>query len=287
MELFLSQLVNGISNSAILFLAAAGMVIIFGMLGVVNMAHGEFIMVGAYVGCTVVGSLGLPFPVACVLAFVFTALLGVVIERLIIRRLYGKVAETMLATFGLTYILQQIVRMIFGPEDQHLAMPIDGSVQIGPVMMPAYNLFLVAAALVALGVTMLLFFKTSFGMQLRAVTQNSDMCRCLGINVERVNCLTFAYSCGLAGLAGVLIGVVKSITPSMGTTYLVDSFLVVVLGGLNSLVGTLAGSTVMGELQTLMAGYMSDTTARLIIFAVIIVIIRFRPQGLFASRERR
>ena len=287
MELLLSQFANGISNSAIMFLAAVGLVIVFGMLGVVNMAHGEFIMVGAYTATTVVGQLGLPFPIACALAFIVTALIGLVVERLLIQRLYGKVAETMLATFALTYILQQAVRMIFGPEDQHLPMPLEGSVALGPVDIPLYNIALVICALGVLAVTLVLFFKTSFGMQLRAVTQNSDMCECLGINVTRIHLITFAYSCGLAGLAGALIGTVKSINPSMGATYLVDSFLVVVLGGLDSLVGTIAGSGIISEVQTLMAGFMSETGARLIIFAVIIVLIRFRPQGLFASKERR
>lgn len=287
MELFLSQLANGVTNAAILFLAAVGLVIVFGMLGVVNMAHGEFIMVGAYVGATAVGTAGLPFPVACALAFVITALIGIVVERLLIQRLYGKVAETMLATFALTYILQQVVRMIFGPEDQHMPLPIEGSVALGPVSVPLYNIVLVVCALAVLGATLLIFFKTSFGMQLRAVTQNRDMCQCLGINVARIHLITFAYSCGLAGLSGVLLGAVKSINPSMGASYLVDSFLVVVLGGLDSLVGTIAGSTVISEGQTLMAGYMNETTARLIIFAIIIVLIRFRPQGLFSSKERR
>ena len=287
MELLLSQLVNGLSNTAVMFLAAIGLVIIFGMLDVVNMAHGEFIMVGAYAGCVCVDMLGLPFPVACVAAFAVTALVGVVIERLLIQRLYGRVAETLLATFALTYILQQLVRMVFGPEDQHMPMPINSMVRLGSVTIPVYNLVLIAAALVVLGVTVLLFFKTSFGMQLRAVTQNREMCECLGINVSRIYCLTFAYSCGLAGLAGVLLAPVKSVVPGMGATYLVDSFMVSVLGGLNSVVGTLAGSLVISESQTVMAGYMNETAARLIIFAVIIAIIRFRPQGLFSSKERR
>lgn len=287
MELFLSQFVNGLSNSAIMFLAAVGLVIVFGMLDVVNMAHGEFIMLGAYFGCTCVNTLHLPFGVACILAFVFTGAVGALVEQLLIRKLYGKVAETLLATFALTYIFQQLVRSIYGPEDQLLSLPVEESITFGSVTVPVYNIILILVAIAVLAVTLLLFFKTSYGMQLRAITQNRQMTQCLGINSAKIDCITFAYGCGLAGLAGILLGPVKSVTPGMGTTYIVDSFLVVVLGGLNSIVGTFFGSFVISESSTLMAGYMSEITAKLLIFVVIIVLIRFKPQGLFASKERR
>lgn len=287
MELFLSQFVNGLSNSAIMFLAAVGLVIVFGMLDVVNMAHGEFIMLGAYFGCTCVNTLHLPFGVACILAFVFTGAVGALVEQLLIRKLYGKVAETLLATFALTYIFQQLVRSIYGPEDQLLSLPVEESITFGSVTVPVYNIILILVAIAVLAVTLLLFFKTSYGMQLRAITQNRQMTQCLGINSAKIDCITFAYGCGLAGLAGILLGPVKSVTPGMGTTYIVDSFLVVVLGGLNSIVGTFFGSFVISESSTLMAGYMSEITAKLLIFIVIIVLIRFKPQGLFASKERR
>lgn len=287
MELFLSQFANGLSNSAIMFLAAVGLVIVFGMLDVVNMAHGEFIMLGAYVGCTCVNTLHLPFGVACIAAFIFTGAVGALVEQLLIRKLYGKVAETLLATFALTYIFQQLVRSIYGPEDQLLSLPMEESITLGSVTIPIYNIILIAVALAVLAVTLLLFFKISYGMQLRAITQNRQMTQCLGINSAKIDCITFAYGCGLAGLAGILLGPVKSVTPGMGTTYIVDSFLVVVLGGLNSIVGTFFGSFVISESSTLMAGYMSEITAKLLIFIVIIVLIRFKPQGLFASKERR
>ena len=265
MELFLSQFVNGLSNSAIMFLAAVGLVIVFGMLDVVNMAHGEFIMLGAYVGCTCVNTLHLPFGVACIVAFVFTGAVGALVEQLLIRKLYG----------------------IYGPEDQLLSLPVEESITFGSVTVPVYNIILILVAIAVLAVTLLLFFKTSYGMQLRAITQNRQMTQCLGINSAKIDCITFAYGCGLAGLAGILLGPVKSVTPGMGTTYIVDSFLVVVLGGLTSIVGTFFGSFVISESSTLMAGYMSEITAKLLIFVVIIVLIRFKPQGLFASKERR
>ena len=157
MELVVSQIINGISGSAELFLVAIGLVITFGMLDVVNMAHGEMIMLGAYFGCVFVNSLHLPFAVAVILTVIATGLIGALIEHFLIRKIYGKVAETLLVTFALTYIIQQIVRMIFGPENQNLAMPIKGSLHLGGVTIPYYDMFLIMMALIVLFVTLGLF----------------------------------------------------------------------------------------------------------------------------------
>lgn len=287
MELVLSQFINGISGSAQLFLVAIGLVITFGMLDVVNMAHGEMVMLGAYIGCVLVSNLHVPFVVAMIAAFVFTGVLGAMIEHVLIRKVYGKVAESLLVTFALTYIIQQIIRMIFGPENQNLEVPFKGSFNIGSVTVPYYNLFLIFMAIAVLFVTLALFYKTSYGMQLRAITQNRKMTQCLGINSGFIDKITFAYGCGLAGLAGVLIAPVASVSPGMGTDYIVDSFLVVILGGLNSIVGSFFGSAVIQEAVSVMASFMSLVTAKLLIFVVIIILIRFKPQGLFSAKDKR
>lgn len=287
MDLLVSQLINGLSSSAGLFIAAIGLVIIFGNLDVVNMAHGEFIMLGAYCGAVCVNTLELPFALAMVCAFLFTACVGVVVEAVLIKKLYGKVAETLLATFALTYIFQQTVKYIFGPEDQYVGLPIKGSLQFGTVTVPFYNIFLIVMALVILGFTLLLFYRTNYGMQLRAITKNRPMSKCLGIDTERIDTLTFAYGCGLAGLAGILLAPVKHVNPSMGISYVVDTFLAVVLGGLNSIFGTFVSTVVINESVTLMAGYISEITAKLLVFVLIIVLIRFKPEGLFSNKERR
>lgn len=287
MSLFFSQLVNGLSNSAILFLVAIGLVIIFGMLDIVNMAHGEFIMLGSYCACICTSVFHIPFIFTLIISFIFTALIGAVVEHLLIRKLYGKVAETLLVTFALTYIIQQIIRSLFGPEEQLMAVPIPDSLQLGTITIPYYNLFLMLMALIVLAGTLLLFHKTPYGMQLRAITQNRHMTQCLGIDSAKIDKITFSYGCALAGLTGALIAPVSSVTPGMGSIYIIDSFLVVVLGGLNSIIGTLFGATVVNESVTLMSGYMSQISAKLLIFVVIIVVIRFKPQGLFASKERR
>lgn len=287
MELVLSQIMNGISGSAELFLVAIGLVIIFGMLDVVNMAHGEFIMLGAYFGCVFVNGLHLPFGVAMIATFILTGAVGAVVEHFLIRKLYGKVAESLLVTFALTYIIQQVIRMIFGPENQNLEVPIKGSLQIGSITIPYYNIFLVVMAVVVLLVTLALFYKTSYGMQLRAITQNRKMTQCLGINSGLIDKITFSYGSALAGLAGILIAPVSSVSPGMGTDYLVDCFLVVILGGLNSIVGSFFGSAVINEAISIMASYMSLVTAKLFIFVIIIVLIRFKPQGLFSAKDKR
>lgn len=287
MSLFFSQLLNGISNSSILFLTSIGLVIIFGMMDVVNMAHGEFIMIGAYTSCVCVNLLHLPFIVSVPIAALITGIFGMIMEHLLIRKLYGKVAETLLITFAMTYIIEQIVRMIFGPEGQALEVPIQGRLSLGSVSIPYYNLVLIVMACFVLALTLVLFFKTSYGMQLRAITQNRDITQCLGINVEKINLITFTYASALAGLSGALIAPVKSVFPGMGTGFNVDSFLVVILGGLNSIFGSFASSFVINESITIMSGYMSQVTSKLLIFIVIIIIVRFRPNGLFASKEKR
>ena len=161
MSLFLQQLLNGISNSSVLFLTTIGLVIIFGMMDVVNNAHGEFIMIGAYTACISVNALHIPFALACILAALVTGIVGIIIEQAVIKKLYGKVAETLLVTFALEYIIQQIVRMIFGPESQTLEVPLRGQITVLGVSIPYYNLILILMALVVLTLTLVLFYKTS------------------------------------------------------------------------------------------------------------------------------
>ena len=287
MSLFIQQLLNGISNSSVLFLTTIGLVIIFGMMDVVNNAHGEFIMIGAYTACVTVNVLHVPFAVAAILAALITGLIGIVIERLLIKKLYGKVAESLLVTFALEYIIQQIVRLVFGPENQTIDIPVKGRLLMGSISIPYYNLVLIGAALFVLALTLVLFYKTSFGMQLRAINQNRDMTQCLGINVTKINMFTFGYGAALAGFSGALIAPIKSVFPGMGPAFNVDGFLVVILGGLNSIIGSFASSFVINESITLMSGYMSQIVSKLLIFVVIIVIVRFRPNGLFSSKEKR
>lgn len=287
MELFLSQVFNGLTNTAILFLVSVGLVIIFGLLDVVNMAHGEFIMLGAYSAVVCVNTFHLPFFVAVIIAAIVAGVIGSIVEAVIIKRLYGKVAETLLGTFALSYIFQQIIRSIFGPEDQQLSLPTEAAFELVGVYIPVYNLILIAIAIIILVGSLLLISKTTFGMQIRANVQNRKMVQCLGVNSLKIDNFTFTYGCMLAGIAGALIAPIKSISPGMGVTYIVDSFLVVVLGGLQSIMGSFLSSFVIGESETVLAGYMTEISAKLLVFLLIIIIIRFRPQGLFFNKNKR
>lgn len=177
--------------------------------------------------------------------------------------------------------------MVFGPENQTVEVPVKGQLSVLGVSIPYYNLILILMAIFVLCLTLVLFYKTSFGMQLRAITQNRDMTQCLGINVAKINMFTFGYGAALAGFSGALIAPIKSVFPGMGPSFNVDGFLVVILGGLNSIIGSFASSFVINESITIMSGYMSQVVSKLLIFVVIIVIVRFRPNGLFSSKEKR
>lgn len=287
MTLFFSQLINGLSISAIYFISAIGLVIILGMLGVVNLALGEMIMVGAYSAYIFSNVLGLPFFVAMIGSFLITGALGAVMEVVLIKRMYGRVAETLLITFACSYIIQQVMRILFGPEEKFVNIPIPQAFHIGKVTVPLYNMFIVVCAVLILLGTYLLFFKTTLGLQIRAITQNRTMTTCLGINSRRMDTITFAYGTGLAGLAGCLISPIKSVSPQMGLTYTTDALVTVVLGGLNNFAGCFASAYVIGESVTLMAGYISEVIAKILVFLLCIIIIRFRPEGLFTVKDRR
>ncbi len=287
MSLFLSQFINGLSISAIYFISAIGLVIILGMLGVVNLALGEMIMVGAYSAYIFSNVLGLPFFMAMIASFLVTGALGAVMEVFLIKRMYGRVAETLLITFACSYIIQQIMRILFGPEEKFVNIPIPQALNIGKVTVPLYNMFIVLCAVLILLGTYLLFFKTTLGLQIRSITQNRTMTTCLGINSRKIDTITFAYGTGLAGLAGCLISPIKSVSPQMGLTYTTDALVTVVLGGLSNFMGCFASAYVIGESVTLMAGYISEVIAKVLVFLLCIIIIRFRPEGLFTVKDRR
>lgn len=287
---FINQLFNGLNSSAILLLTSLGIVVILGNMGIVNLAHGECIMLGAYVCyfCTTV--LGLPFLVSLPAAFILLALLGIVVNQFMIRKLMaktgGRIAETMLATYGLSLIFKQGVKLIFGANLQYVEVPFQGALRLGSIMIPVYNIAVIVVSLLVLLATWLLFFKTSFGRQMRATTGNRMMTECLGINTSRVDNITFAYGFGLAGIAGVMIAPILGVTPFLGEKYLTNAFMNVIVGGLNSLVGTGLSSVLIGESITVLSNFSDEISAKLLIFAIVIVLIRIKPEGLF-TRERR
>ena len=286
MDSFLALLLNGLNSSALILTAALGMVVICGLMDVINLAHGELIMMGAYTAYTVTQLAHFGFWLALPAAFAVAAAVGALMEVLVVRRLTGRPAETMLATFGVSVVLQQTTNLVFGAQSQYVAIPIEGKISLGKVVVPYYNIFTIAFAAAVTAGTVLLLKKTKFGRRVRAVTQNRSMAECLGIDSARVDMLTFAFGSGLAGLAGALAAPVKSVSPFMGGPYLINSFMTSVVGGVASFTGTAVGSLLVGESTALLGGITNDVLASILVFLMIIAAIRFRPQGLFAKERR-
>ncbi|MGP9818900.1 urea ABC transporter permease subunit UrtB [Salinarimonas sp. NSM] len=288
MEFFLQHVMTGLSIGSILLLVALGLALIYGSMGVINMAHGEFLMLGAYCTWALNAFFGLGLLSSLVFVFLLVGAFGWAVERGVIRFLYRRPLDTILATWGIGIILQQVVRLSAGGELRYVEMPeaLTATVSILGVTVPGYRVFVfvVVAALFAL--TWALMFKTYFGRRLRAVVQDRDTATCFGVDADRVYSLTFAYGAGLAGLAGALVAPLKSVSPEMGTAYVVDAFFVVVLGGVQSLFGTVVSAGLLGQMTGSLAWVTNDTVAKALVLVAIIVIIRFRPQGLFVAKVR-
>lgn len=290
----------GLSVGAILLLVALGLVITYGAMGVINMAHGEMIMVGAYTAVLAQIWLGWGLIASIPLAFASAALLGLLIERCVVRKLYGRLADTLLATWGVAILVQQAVRLEgglsffgihvqgLGPGLQNLPVPemLQGVVQVGGVAINAYRAFIVASTAVLTLGTWFLLYRTTIGMQVRAIIRNPRMAAACGIDVQRVNAWTFAFGAGLAGVAGVLVAGFKTVSPDMGTTLVVDGFLVVVAGGLGSLLGAVVTAGVLGEVNGVIATLSNDIVGRAVVFGLVILLIVVRPQGLFSFKGR-
>ncbi len=291
----LNQALNGIGIVGILLLTALGLGITFGVMRIINLAHGEFIMLGAYFAFVMQEFFNLDLLLTIPFAFLGTAIIGAFTEITIIRRLYGRPLETLLATWGLSIVLQGVVKLIFTAQLKYVKAPpyLSGNLSLlndasgTPVIaISYYRMFIIAMALALLGLTMFLFYGTSWGRNIRAVTQNRDMAKCLGVNTQFVDLVTFSYGCGLAGVAGAVISALKSVAPPMGQDYLVDAWMVVVTGGVDKLVGVLAGSFLIGEANAVIAFMLNDPLARVIVLAAVIVLIRYRPEGLFTVQKR-
>ena len=285
---FLNALILGISIASIWLIAALGLTIIYGTAGVINMAHGELIMLGAYSSYMLQHYLGFPLMLCIPASFVIVAAIGLVLERGLIRYLYNRPLDTLLATFGVSLVLMQGVRLIFGSDPKYLAMPAfaSGDMQIGFIHISEFRVLVLVVTLGLIAALWALFYRTRFGVQVRAVMQNKEMAASFGINSDRIYMLTFALGAGLAGIAGSLFGVLNIVLPTMGTGYVVQAFLVVVVGG-GSLAGSVVAGSATGELQSIFAYFTNDTFARFMLYVLIVVFLRIRPQGLFAPSATR
>jgi urea transport system permease protein len=280
------QLVNGVNSSALLLITSIGIVIIMGHMKVVNLAHGECIMLGAYISYYANTVFHLPFGFTLPLAFFACFLYGVAIERLVIRKLYGKEGETLLVTYGISLVMQQAVNLLCGSDMKYVRLPMESVVRLGDIVIPAYNIFTIVVAVFVVLLTLFILYKTPFGKRMRATTGNRAMTQCLGINTAVVDTFTFGYGVALAGIAGAVLSPIKGISPFMGIQYLTDAFMNVVVGGLSSLLGTTLSPTLIGESRNLLGGYMNEINASMIVFVIVIIVIRFRPEGLFSKQKR-
>jgi urea transport system permease protein len=294
---------NSLSFSSILVLTAIGLAITFGVMRVINMAHGEMLMLGAYTAFVVTDphwlsawlestfgwDVHFSIYVAIPVSFLVVGFVGYLMEVLLIRHLYGRPLDTLLATWGVGLVLQQLVNLKFGANlnPMHLPESLDGHLRIGALEIPYYRIFIFIIALLCLLLVYLWFFKTSSGLKIRAVVQNRPMASALGISTRRVDSLTFAFASGLAGVAGCILAHLYNVKYTMGNDYIIDAFMVVILGGMGQLAGSVAGAATIGTSTAVVEKWAGSLPmAKVYILLIVVVFLLIRPSGLFALKER-
>jgi urea transport system permease protein len=286
----------GLSLGSVLLLAAIGLAITFGVMGVINMAHGEMVMLGAYttfvvqdiIRSSAPGLFDYSLVIAVPLAFLVAGAVGILIERSIIRWLYGRPLETLLATWGLSLVLQQAVRSIFGPSNREVSAPswMSGSFDVGYLTITHGRLWIMVFSLAVFALLILVLRRTSFGLHVRAVTQNRAMAGAMGIRTPWIDAFTFALGSGTAGIAGVALSQIDNVSPNLGQGYIIDSFMVVVFGGVGNLWGTLVGAATLGIVNKFLEPYAGAVLGKILVLVFIILFIQKRPRGLFALKGR-
>jgi urea transport system permease protein len=286
----------GLSLGSVLLLAAIGLAITFGVMGVINMAHGEMVMIGAYCTFMVQEVIRTRYPglfdysllIAVPLAFIVSGAIGIVIERSIIRFLYGRPLETLLATWGLSLVLQQAVRTIFGPSNREVGNPswMSGAFDLGHISITYNRLWILCFTLAVFVILLAMLRFTALGLEMRAVTQNRRMAASMGIATSRVDALTFGLGSGIAGIAGVALSQIDNVSPNLGQSYIIDSFMVVVFGGVGNLWGTLVGAFTLGIANKFLEPVAGAVLGKIAILVLIILFIQKRPRGLFALKGR-
>ena len=289
-------LFQGLSLGSVLLLAALGLAVTFGVMGVINMAHGEFVMLGAYATFVVQEACrGTPWlapwslPLSVPAAFLVAAAAGAVLERGLIRHLYGRPLETLLMTFGVGMILQQAVRVAFGAQNREVISPawMQGTLMLpGGVAVTQNRLWIIVFGIAVLLLVVAAIRFTRFGLEMRAVVQNRRIAATMGIRTGRVDALTFAFGSGIAGMAGVAVSQIDNVSPNLGTSYIIDSFMVVVFGGVGSLTGTLVGALTLGVVNKVLEPYAGAVLAKVFVLVAIMLFIQRRPRGLFALKGR-
>lgn len=266
-----------------LLLVTLGLVVIFGLMNVINMAHGEFFLIGAY--CVVlVQHAGFAFWWALIVAPIVLAIVGLAVEELVVRHIYRRFIDSILATWGISLALKQTVIVLFGPTAQSIVSPIPGPVEIFGVVYPAYRLFIMGVAVLLTGATFLLFYRTSLGLAVRGVIANRAMAASLGINTRALDRATFAIGAALAGVAGAVMAPIMSVDPQMGVGFLIPAFLSVLVGGTGTLLGALTGTAAIASGTVVVSDIWTDVAAQVVVFTFAIIIIRLFPRGLTGRR---
>jgi urea transport system permease protein len=287
----IAQLFAGLSLGSVLLLAALGLSLTFGQMGVINMAHGEFMMAGAYtvfVVQGVVGDAGVSLLLALPLGFVVGGLLGLLLEATLIHRMYRRPLDTLLVTWGVALVLQQVARDVFGAPNVDVSAPawLSGAVEIGGLALPRTRLFILAVAIVCVVALALALRATPLGRRIRAVVQNRDLAEASGISSRATDRVTFFIGSGLAGIAGVTLTLLGSVGPTLGTSYIVDAFLVVVAGGIGQIKGTVIAAMALGLMQAFFEYSTTASVAKVLVFVAIVAFLQLRPQGLVSVRTR-
>ena len=289
---------SGLILFSVFLLMALGLAIIFGQMGVINMAHGEFMILGAYATYLTAtlfkawlpGAFAFYFPLAIVLAFCAAGLLGMLVEWALIRRLYKRPLDTLLATWGLSLVLQQVYRSIFGAREVGVDLPdwMMGSLNLtDTIQIPINGLIVMGLTAAITAAVFVLLFRAGWGKQVRAVMQNRAMAGAVGIDTERVDRLTFGLGCGIAGVAGSAFTMIGSTSPTAGQLYIVDTFLIVVFGGAQSLIGTIASAFTISQTRSILEFFLSGSMAQVLVLLTVVGILMLRPQGLFTLKIRR
>lgn len=276
------QTLNGLNFVLVLIMVAMGLMIIFGLMRVINMAHGEFFLLGAYT-VVMTNRMGLGFWPALVLAPMVVGLCGMLIEYLCIRHLYQRPLDTILATWGVSLTIKQLIIIIFGPAGLTVAPPLPRMVTLLGIEYPAYRLFIMAISLIIIFFTFYIFLKTDFGLGARAVIANRDMAASLGIDTRKMYRTTFTFGAALAGLSGAVMAPIMSCDPQMGLGFFIPAFLSILVGGTGTMYGVIAGGSVVGAGDSLISFHYSPVIAQVVIFSLAIILIRLRPQGLLGS----
>ena len=291
MDVVAGQLFAGVSQGSILLLIALGLALTFGQMGVINMAHGEFIMAGAYTAFVMqglIGNAGISLLVAIPVGFCIGGLLGVILEATLIRRMYARPLDTLLVTWGVSLILQQLARDIFGAPNVDVSAPtwLQGSITIGGVDLASARLFIIVLSLACVIALSAIIRFSSLGRRVRAVVQNRDLAETVGVSTRATDRLTFFIGSGLAGVAGVALTLLGSTGPTLGTNYIIDAFLVVVVGGIGQIRGAVIAAFVLGLLQSSFQYTTTASMAKVLLFIAIVVFLQIRPQGIVNVRTR-